>query len=55
MELATIHPFPARMAPELARDALKMVPADGKVLDPDVWFRDCSTGGRRSRPQMRRG
>lgn len=34
MELATIHPFPARMAPELARDALKMVPADGKVLDP---------------------
>ena len=34
MELATIHPFPARMAPELARDALKAVPAGGRVLDP---------------------
>ena len=34
MELATIHPFPARMAPELARDALEMVPPGGQVLDP---------------------
>ena len=34
MELATIHPFPARMAPELARDALKVVPAGGRILDP---------------------
>ncbi len=34
MELATIHPFPARMAPDLVRDALKVVPADGWVLDP---------------------
>ena len=34
MELATIHPFPARMAPELARDALKMVAPGGQVLDP---------------------
>lgn len=34
MELATIHPFPARMAPELARSALKAVPPGGRVLDP---------------------
>ena len=34
MELATIHPFPARMAPELARAALKVVPKGGRVLDP---------------------
>ena len=34
MELSSIHPFPARMAPELAHAALKAVPADGQVLDP---------------------
>lgn len=34
MELATIHPFPARMAPELAHDALKLAPSGGRVLDP---------------------
>ena len=34
MELPTIHPFPARMAPELARNALRMVPPGGQVLDP---------------------
>ena len=30
----SIHPFPARMAPELARDALRTVPPGGQVLDP---------------------
>lgn len=34
MKLATIHPFSARMAPELVREALKLVPAGGQVLDP---------------------
>ena len=34
MELSSIHPFPARMAPELAHAALETVPADGQVLDP---------------------
>ena len=34
MEFATIHPFPARMAPELAQDALELVPSGGRVLDP---------------------
>ena len=34
MELSTIHPFPARMAPELAHDALRIVPSGGRVLDP---------------------
>lgn len=34
MRLATIHPFPARMAPDLARDALQGVRRGGKVLDP---------------------
>lgn len=33
-ELRTIHPFPARMAPEIARHALDGVPKDGWVLDP---------------------
>lgn len=31
---APIHPFPARMAPELARQSLTSVPANGVVLDP---------------------
>ncbi|MBX7250268.1 MAG: hypothetical protein K1X35_14640 [Caulobacteraceae bacterium] len=31
---ATIHPFPARMAPELALYALEAVPAGGVVVDP---------------------
>ena len=31
---ATIHPFPARMAPDLVHDALQDVPAGGIVLDP---------------------
>ena len=34
MKLATIHPFPARMAPELVHDALKVVPVGGRILDP---------------------
>lgn len=34
MKLATIHPFPARMAPELVREALEVVPVGGRVLDP---------------------
>lgn len=34
MELSSIHPFPARMAPELAHSALESVPADGEILDP---------------------
>jgi DNA modification methylase len=32
--IATIHPFPARMAPELALQALELVPKDGVVVDP---------------------
>lgn len=32
----TIHPFPARMAPELALKALSVVPDGGLVLDPMV-------------------
>ena len=32
--LSSIHPFPARMAPELARQSLKLVPRNGQVLDP---------------------
>ncbi|BCJ90563.1 hypothetical protein IZ6_12980 [Terrihabitans soli] len=31
---ATIHPFPARMAPELALAALKNVPVGGTIIDP---------------------
>ena len=34
MALTSIHPFPARMAPELAREALNRVPKGGLVLDP---------------------
>ena len=34
MTLSPIHPFPARMAPELARRSLKAVPERGCVLDP---------------------
>ena len=32
--IPTIHPFPARMAPELALDALKSLPKGSVVLDP---------------------
>jgi hypothetical protein len=32
--LSAIHPFPARMAPELALQALKLVPKNGVVVDP---------------------
>ena len=32
--IATIHPFAARMAPELALQALELVPEDGIVVDP---------------------
>lgn len=32
--LSSIHPFPARMAPELARQSLQFVPRGGRVLDP---------------------
>ena len=34
MSLLPIHPFPARMAPELASQALEAVPVGGRVLDP---------------------
>jgi len=34
MALASIHPFPARMAPELAHRSLACVPVGGRVLDP---------------------
>lgn len=34
MKLTTIHPFPARMAPGLVREALGVVPVGGRVLDP---------------------
>ena len=34
MSLSPIHPFPARMAPELVYNALKSVPKCGRVLDP---------------------
>ena len=34
MTLSSIHPFPARMAPELAHRPLKAVPERGCVLDP---------------------
>lgn len=34
MSLLPIHPFPARMAPELARRSLEGVPQGGLVLDP---------------------
>lgn len=34
--LTTIHPFPARMAPELALQALALVPKGGVVVDPMV-------------------
>lgn len=34
MPLATIHPFPARMAPEVAREALDSVLPGGRVIDP---------------------
>ncbi len=34
MPLLPIHPFPARMAPELARHSLEAAPKGGRVLDP---------------------
>ena len=34
MNLSPIHPFPARMAPELARQSFDAVPVGGRVLDP---------------------
>ena len=34
MALSPIHPFPARMAPEVARQSIDMVPRGGAVLDP---------------------
>lgn len=34
MSLFPIHPFPARMAPELARHSLRALPAGARVLDP---------------------
>ena len=34
MALSPIHPFPARMAPELVNGSLASVPAGGQVLDP---------------------
>ena len=34
MPLLPIHPFPARMAPELTCRSLRMVPNDGRILDP---------------------
>lgn len=32
--LSTVHPFPARMAPELAGQSLALVPRGGRVIDP---------------------
>ena len=32
--LSTVHPFPARMAPELAGQSLGLVPKGGRVIDP---------------------
>ena len=34
MALSPIHPFPARMAPEVARHSIDTVPRGGAVLDP---------------------
>ena len=34
MTLSPIHPFPARMAPELVHHSLKTIPKQGYVLDP---------------------
>ena len=34
MALLSIHPFPARMAPELASRSIEAVPDGGLVLDP---------------------
>lgn len=34
MRLSTIHPFPARMAPELARRPLESLHKGGRVIDP---------------------
>ena len=34
MPLLPIHPFPARMAPELVHQSLETVPEGGRVLDP---------------------
>ncbi|TXI48875.1 MAG: hypothetical protein E6Q50_09275 [Lysobacter sp.] len=34
MQIRTVHPFPARMAPELALDSLETLPANSVVLDP---------------------
>ena len=34
MTLSPIHPFPARMAPDLARHSFKAVPEGGRVFDP---------------------
>ncbi len=48
----TIHPFPARMAPELALKALALTPEGGVVLDPMVGsgtvIRQASDLGRRA-------
>lgn len=48
----TIHPFPARMAPELALKALELTPVGGVVLDPMVGsgtvIRQASDLGRRA-------
>lgn len=32
--ITTIHPFPARMAPDLARRSLEHIPNGGRVIDP---------------------
>jgi hypothetical protein len=34
MQIRTVHPFPARMAPELALDSLASLPPGSTVLDP---------------------
>lgn len=34
MGFSTIHPFPARMAPEVAQESLSTIPRCGAVLDP---------------------
>lgn len=32
--IRSIHPFPARMAPELSRDLIRQLPAGSRVIDP---------------------
>ena len=53
MNLSSIHPFPARMAPELARQPLAAVPIGGRVLDPMCGSGDGCPGGGGGRTALR--